>query len=215
MTDFDDLLKFDPLVHAETLTGKSYKDDESTSALGFALHLEHTQRKRDELSLRDDTHYGSPFWNTLRIFNDLGFEAVHGHLFPSSTQAHASDRFVLLWRPDGVLGTLESYGDATNNAKIYYNWRVNENVENRYALLSSGHWVDEQTWTGDHDAREGLRHTLSRLEATGTFLPFWVERPWLWLLDYSQTKTPNYDHKTINEELIARLPILVREAITP
>ena len=34
-----EVLKVDPLHEAEKLTGKSYKDDEDTSKLGFGLHL--------------------------------------------------------------------------------------------------------------------------------------------------------------------------------
>lgn len=213
MTAFDDLLRYDPLTHAETLTGEDYKTDERTSALGLALHLQHSRLKKLELEARDDTHYGTPFWNTLRIYTALGFEPVHAHLFPSSRQYHASDRFVVLWRPDGVLATLESYGDSTNSTKIYYNWRPNEDVEG-WSFMSSGHWLDG-VLVGDHDARQGLRHTLSRLEGNGTFLDTWVERPFLWFLDYSQTRVEDYDYQLINEECIQRLPEHVREAITP
>lgn len=216
MIDFNDLLRFDPLAYAETVTGKSYNDDEATSRLGLLLALQNNEQKHNELSLRDDTYYGSPFWNTLRIYTDLRFTSVHAHLFPSTAADQASDRFVVLWHENGLLATLESYGDMTNTTNLYYNWQPNEGV-NRSEFTSSGQFISPEfiTWSGNHDVREGLRHILSRLRDHGTLLPTWKRRPSLWLLDYSQTNVDDYDYTAINEEIIARLPETVREAITP
>ena len=49
----------------------------------------------------------------------------------------------------------------------------------------------------------------------GDFLVPWVQRPFLWLLDYSQTKVPGYDYKAISEAVIATFPAHVHAAITP
>ena len=56
---------------------------------------------------------------------------------------------------------------------------------------------------------------LGRLAKHGTFVSPWVERPFLWLLNYMDTKTEGYDYKAINEARIAKLPEHVRTCITP
>ena len=38
----------------------------------------------------------------------------------------------------------------------------------------------------------------------------WKERPWLWLLNYMDSKEEGYDYNAINEQRIAALPTGVR-----
>lgn len=218
--DFQRLLDTDALAEAEKITGRSYKEDPLTKALGFGMHIRLTETKREELALRDDTYYASPWTDTLRIYRDLGFEIVHSHRFPSSRQTVELDAFVVLWRLDGVLATAESYGDATNSSKIYYNWRPNEDLESRWGITSSGGFhresydAGDEIWVGHHDVREAIRHKLARLESNGTFVVPWVARPFLWLLDYSQPKVEGFDYKKITGGVVATLPEHVLVAIT-
>ncbi len=58
-------LAVDPLAMAERITGKSYKDDESTSGLGMLLSLQHNRNKRDLLEFMGDTHYGISAKDTI------------------------------------------------------------------------------------------------------------------------------------------------------
>lgn len=209
--NLDQLLKFDPLAEAERTTGNSYKDDPGTSLLGLALALAHGDRKREALQTGDDTHYGTSFADTLRIYAELGFSVIADRPFQDDEH---TERLVTLWR-DGILATVESYRSSANSSKIYYNWQPNEGVR-RQSYTSSGHGHgDPLVWVGDHDAREGLRHTLGRLESAGKLLPVWIERPFLWLLSYTDSKTPDYSYEEINATAIEAFPASVRTAITP
>lgn len=218
---FDAMLKMDPLAEAEKITGNSYKEDSATARLGFGMHLRHRQQVREELTLRGDTHYGSSWADTLRIFADLGFEVVHEHQFAGS-YADRIETFIVLWREDGVLAKAETFGSTgRNTADVFYNWRPNDDVQSTWEYTSSGglhgpsYDRGEKLWIGNHDVREAMRHKLSRLESNGRFVTPWVERPFLWLLDYSQSKVKDYDYRVITEQVITTLPEHIRTAINP
>lgn len=68
-------------------------------------------------------------------------------------------------------------------------------------------------WSGNHDCREALRFNISQLKKHGTFIPSWVQAPFLWLLHYRDTKDEEYDYKALNKERIALLPLHVQAAI--
>lgn len=219
MTDpVQQMLDLDPLGEAERLTGKSYKEDPETMRLGFGLHILHAQGKAEELERRDDTSMRTPFAETLRIYTDLGFDVVHEHLFPG-TYSDRREAFLVLFRPDGVLAKVESYGESTSTSQVYYNWEHPVDGVDRWALTSSGHYhtpsydAGRRIWIGNHDVREGLRHKLARLEANGRFRTPWIERPFLWLLDFSQTKVKDYDHEAITADVVSRLPRDVQRVI--
>jgi hypothetical protein len=207
----DAALRFDPLAAAEYLTGESYKDDTKTSRLGFALALQHNAAKEALLRGRADSFFAMDFRPSLDLFTDLGFEEVLRDTFVGRNGA--DETYVILWHPDGILATCESYsGTSRNSAKVYYNYR-HESGGYPGLLISSGS-MHGDVWAGDHDAREGVRHNLRLMRNEGEFLSPWVVRPWLWLLAYSDTDG-DYDYAAINAERISRLPEHVRRAITP
>lgn len=203
-------LSFDPLAEAEKFTGKSYKEDAETMRLGFALAMEHNQRKESLLTSAHDSHMNMNFADSLALFADLGFSEVYRETFAGRDTAEV---YVILWHADGILADCESYGATRrNSAKVYYNYRFHDGTRPRWDLTSSGGMTGD-VWVGYHDAREGIRHNLNALRAEGAFLPTWVERPFLWLLNYGEKSTDDY--KDINAHKIALLPEHVRAAITP
>lgn len=209
LTALDDLLRFDALQVAEDLTGESYKEDPETMNLGMGLFFANNQVKKQALEALDDTHYGTPFTETLRIYKSEGFSVVLDDAFPGRD---GEDRYVVLWN-DGLLATVESYGEATNNSKLYGNLQVPDGY---YPDGYSGHFNDG-VCIGYWDVREGLRNRLAKCRHNGTVLPCWIERPWLWLVNYAESAGGygSYDHQAITEARVARLPEYVRTAITP
>jgi len=214
----ENTLNFDPLGGAEKITGKSYKDDEETAALGMLLHMSHNKKKQALLKDSNDTHYNISFDETLAIYKELGFEEAYSETFKSTAWYPDSEvvdeQYKVLWNPDGVLATVESYNGArVNNTKIYYNWRPND-TKNFWQHTSSGHLTDGDVWAGYHDVRDGLKHTLSQLRAHGEFLPTWEERPWFWLVNYSdeRNKTDDSDYFTkVKEDKFNKIPANIRE----
>lgn len=203
-------LNLDPLATANALTGRSYKDDPTTMALGFQLFLFHSQRKESLLRQTRDSYHSMSFTDQMTLFTELGFAEVYRETFPGT---YGQETYVILWQPAGLLATCESWsGTDRNSAKVYYNYR-HQSGGYPNGLTSSG-GMHGNVWVGDHDAREGIRHNLNAMRDEGQFLSTWVERPFLWLLNYSE-KGDGCDYEAINEDKIARLPQLVRHSITP
>lgn len=228
MTDPEDaelrrLLYTDALAEAEKITGKSYKDDEKTSRIGMALHMALNAAKTAALQEAADSHLGMNLDETLRLFYMMGFDEVLCDEFTArSSQPGINETYRLLWRQDGLLATVESYaGIRLNMSKVYYNIEFPRGSHTVMDVLSSGKmWSDDwdspegrRVWIGDHDAREGIRYRLRRLEEVGTFLPVWVEQPFLWFVTHEETKDADYDYKEITNERISRLPENIQYAI--
>lgn len=208
MSTIGDLLRFDPLAEAERITGNEYKDDAETTHVGMALAMLNGEAKDRALTETDDTRWSLDFAGTVALWKRLGFAVVYERPFKGSDET-----FLVLWHPDGILGTIESYhGDRVNTQKVYYNVRPVGTEYLPWGVISSGRYTDG-VWVGDHDAREGLRFNLDQLRAHGDFLPVWVERPFLWLLTYEDSKVDGYDYKAINADIIEQFPENVRSAI--
>jgi hypothetical protein len=202
----ENLLSVDPLGVAETLTGKSYKDDAGTMSLGFFLAGQHNASKLEALAAAGDTRHGITYDEFERLVLEHGFESILKENFKSEV-------YQIFWHPEGLLLASESFHRTTlNTAKVYYNWKPYDR-EIGYRVISSGHYTENLVWSGDHDAREGLFFNLDRLRENGSFLPVWEERPWLWLLNYTDSKVDGYDHEAITASKIARFPEDIQASI--
>jgi hypothetical protein len=217
MSGLDDLLRTDPLADAERLTGKSYKDDESTMALGFLMHLGHSERKAAALQQADDSWFSMDLAATLALYDRLGFKEVLCDEFTGRSygdEPEPTETFRVLWHPKGILAKVESYnGDGRNSTTIYYNVRVRDVQDRTWGHCISSGRLRGDVYVGYHDAREGARRAIERWEEVGDFLPVWVEQPFLWLLTYTDSDVEGYDYKAITAERISRLPQNVQGAI--
>lgn len=68
-------------------------------------------------------------------------------------------------------------------------------------------------WSGHHDCREAIKFNISELNKNGSFVKKWIEKPFLWLLHYMDTKDENYDHEKITLDRLKKLPKHVLEAM--
>lgn len=225
------LLAFDGLAEAERLTGRSYKDDgdnplgnpDSVTGLGMALMHEHAKIKDAVLTERGDTTFNNKIDRYLDIITSNGFEEV---LVTPFEGRYGKDEHMIYARRDGLLLSFDTFGGKSiNGGKVYYNWRPSEDAAKAdYRFTSSGRYArngatgpitSADTWIGDHDCREALIFKMDNLAVNGAFVAPWVERPFIWLLHYMDTKTEGYDYKAINEARIALLPAWIREMIGP
>lgn len=205
-TELKQLLDFDALDAAERLTGGDYKEDKGVMALGFLLHLEGTSKKAEALTAQDDTTFSNKLGRYQRIVEEEGFRKVLELPLPEDCQG---DRFFVYYHSDGMLLVFDTYhGDSVNSAKLYFNlrWKNNKPV---YSLVCSIKPIDENTFAGDYDAREGFRFHIRQLREAGTLLNPWAKAPFLWLLHHRDTD----DYKAINKERLALLPVEVQKMI--
>lgn len=212
--DLARLLSIDPLAEAERMTGKSYKDDNETMRLGMGLHMIHAETTERALKAAQDSHFSMGLADTLALYADMGFVEVLRDEFVGTTYSDEpcpAETFHILWR-DGILVTVESYNTTgRNSTKAYYNVAIRDQSD-MWSRTSSGRLTDDDVWVGDHDGRQGIRTNLARLAEVGDFLPVWREQPFLWLLNYAETKG-EYDYAAINADRIGRLPAHVQYAI--
>lgn len=201
-------LAFDPIATAERLTGLDSHTEDSVVFLGMFLAQEQGKKKAELLRANRDTCMQNNLIQQIEAIEGMGFRLLCSGDVPGT-----DDKWRIYWR-EGVLLFFDSYwGDKSmNGGNAYFNY-----CGPRDAMkCSNGHVgeIDGQpVWAGNIDAREGLRHYLDALSEVGTLLPVWIERPFLWLLHYQDTKVPGYDYKAINAERIAMLPAEIQKAI--
>lgn len=209
------LLRYDALDSAEKITGKSYKEDKMTSSLGMLMMMENNQNKNEFLDLNDDTKLCNKLDNYLRICKEEGFEIILKEDFLDSDNSPESLYF--LWNnQDAILLCFDTYQTHDlNGGHFYYNWKPNKSNKDWFSFVSSGKLNDNDIWIGNHDCREALRLHLSDLRENGTFVKPWVEQPFLWFLNYMDTKAGygNYDYDKINIERFNKFSENVKQII--
>lgn len=220
--EFDKMMSMDPLGEAEKMTGLSYKDDKETMYLGMLFHMAKNNLVTDEMALRNDTHTGISWDDALAIYKDLGFVEVFSEDFVNhgfyDDEEPKTECYKVFWR-NGFLLTAESYYNQStvNSSKIYYNWVPAEGLESTYAFTSSGgfDWAEDdvKVWSGDHDAREGLRNIIDNLERNGEILDEWLFPPFLWLVNFMAKKDKDDSYKEENKRVIAQFPEDIQKAI--
>ena len=171
----------------------------------------------DLLKLNDDTTLMNTLEDYLRIIKDEGFEIVSKIDFINDYESHDKESLFIAWHKDGILLVFDTYrGKDINGGHFYYNWKPNPDEKEWFYYTSSGCFnKDLKTYIGSHDAREALRFHINQLREHGTFLSQWIERPFIWLLHFMDTRGDKYDYPAINEARISVLPDHVKKAITP
>lgn len=209
----DQLLSFDPLDTAEKLTGvKSTSDpDNPATALGFYLMHGWSTKKNAALIACGDTTLLNKLDYYLGVIASIGFEKV----LEDDFEGHGKpEKLFIFARRDGLLLRFDTFGsDHVNAAEAYYNWQPNE-ADGWPGLTSSGGFsrlTDRPVWIGHHDAREALLHKINSLESGGKFVCPWIERPFLWLLNYGEKGESDY--QAINTARIGRLPEWVQAIV--
>lgn len=215
--DLDTLLRTDPLSEAEKITGVSYKEDDSTAALGMLMAMDNSSRREKELLARGDTLFSNDLDRYISIIEDYGFEQLLDLPFEGksySGEPAPKEHFFVYWHPEGLLLVFDTHQTTNvNSATVYYNWEPNDpRDDDWWKLISSGGFRGD-CWIGNHDAREALVHHMDALKAEGKFLNSWDSAPFIWLLHYMDTKNEDYDYKAINKERIAMLPEEIQKAI--
>lgn len=190
---------------AEALTGKSYKDDNQTTLLGLQLAMVQNKLISDHQKAVGDSFSGITHAAFLELAYAEGFRLIHTKEFKGESwrgEPEPDEKYFSLWNDEGVLLTVETYGDRVNVSNLYYN------LTNYPEHSGSSSW-HEGVLIGNCDVRQDFRATMRSVRAAGIVKP-WVKRPFLWLLTYTDAKTSSNDYKRINEEMISNYPEDIR-----
>lgn len=211
----DELLSFDALAEAEKVTGKSYKDDKGTEALGMMMHIRHNERKEEALKGLGDTTFSRDMPWMRNFLSEQGFNAIHTHKFAVEdmfTEEELNETVEYFWHPEGILFVLESYHETDmNTCKAYFNWKANADSNTWPDGISGG--FENGVLIADKDGREGFAHFLKKMRAGGSFLPKWEKLGFIWLLSYADSKVGGYDYNAINAARLAHFPQHVKDAM--
>lgn len=230
------LLHTDGIQEAENITGKSYKEDPRTDALGFALTIQKNRELHDALQATGDTHHGSTLDEYLAIIADMGFRVVLDIPFVGDTgRDNRAERFIVAWDDTrGILLEFDTWdGRKVNGGSFAFNWRCDPYYAERPRSERLDWWtgggshgpgrVDPTVDTFTMDCREAIRWKFQRAAAVGQFVTPWVERPYLSLLHYQDWhdvrdldfKARRAETDRRQNERLALLPAEVLRAITP
>ena len=210
-------LRSDGIMDAEIATGKSYKEDSATLALGMVNHFVLNERKRALLSELGDTHFHIPWTDFTQLLRNYGFEFVVERQFDYHDAhptfliaAHPQKKLLLcvtsfLWDMDSK--------ETINSGIVYGTVRVPNEAE--WDVLygcSHGRYGDSQNFS--YDVREGLFLKLRDIEsALGPFLDWKDPNRFLWMRDYVQEKDKSRDWCRDRDDFLQAAPAWVRDFI--
>jgi hypothetical protein len=229
-SELNRILRFDALDSAEQITGLSYKEDDLTQSLGFAMMTRNSAVRNAALMERDDTVLINDLDRYIGIIEKAGFERVYEEPFVNKRYGESIPETLFVYaRRDGFLLVFDTYSahePHVNSGKLYYNW-VRGESRGYHSVTSSGRFYEHPEgdfWSGDHDCREALLFNIDRLLAHGTILPVWRERAFGWITNFidHDINTEKYGDRwpfryldEVTEERVAKLPEWVQTMIGP
>ena len=103
-----------------------------------------------------------------------------------------------------------------NSAKVYGEVKIGNKLEKNQweALIGCSHGGNGHgPMSFDVDVREGFRFHLDALSEAFEFSKSWSKVPFLWFLNYMDTKNENYSYEKINKQKIDASTPEVRKII--
>ena len=217
------ILSFDPIATAETLIGKRHDDwnieTEGMAALGLAMLS--NQAKKEHLKSIGDTHFGITWQDFIEIAKAYGFKCGFCQKFTGtgwSDEGIEEEEIIFFHEEKGLILHAESFdGKSVNSARVYGEVKLNDGKLERCqwdALNGCSHGGNGNgTMYFDVDVREGFRFHLDAVSEAFELSTSWSKVPFLWFLNYMDTKDENYSYEKINEQKIAACTPEVRKII--
>jgi hypothetical protein len=156
-----EVLTADGLSDAERITGKSYKDDESTQWLGFMLHVKACDARRQVLSSNGDTTFAMTTEAYISVIERIGFRLVYREKFTGNScgQTTSESLFVYFRHPAQLLVFDTFHGDR-NSGNVYYNWRP-RSLDYPHGITSNSSWWLSESAQKSHDERNKRLFSLA------------------------------------------------------
>lgn len=219
-----DFLNFDPIATAEALIGKRHEDwdveTDGMAALGIAMLADESKRKH--LESIGDTHFGITWNDFIEIAKAYGFKCGFCQKFTgtswSDEKGIEEEEIIFFHEEKGLILHAESFnGKSVNSAKVYGEVKLNgDKIEEDQwnALNGCSHGGNGNgTMYFNVDVREGFRFHLDAVSEAFEFSKSWSKVPFLWFLNYMDTKKKNYNYEKINKTKIASCTPEVRKII--
>lgn len=160
----------DPLLIAEKITGKSYKEDEGTLPLGMALHIQKAESMEKLMDAADDTKFSETTDEYIRKITNFGFIKLYQEEFLAkgweAGEVIGESLYIFWHEKYSILLSFDTFRGSRNSGKMYYNWSPS-NLSSSHSCTESGGF-EGFYWTEDL-SKEILFEEKS---------PIWNDQPW-------------------------------------
>ena len=241
---YDAIQEAEDCVNGMEGSDKFDSDLRNNLILSYSLenHIKATELKNELLISLGDTHMGMTMTRYITILSQIGFKVIYSR--PFLYEKYVEKEIVLFDYERSILLYTNTYNEErVNSAHMYYNLVLKEGCKHysNTRATSNGTFIKQPylpsaemcnrlyprmiqsdyiwpVWVGSHDAREGVLFHLEEISKEFDFLPYWFERPHLWLVNHAETdskrheKRPNYDE--ITNSKIKLLDNLVKDKIS-
>jgi hypothetical protein len=219
-TDFlKELLSHDPIDEAYKISQEVGASEKEAMSLGFILFQGHNKLKQELMESLNDTFYNMEWGYCEELLKGLGFVEEYFELFnlwKYDDNILRPPEFYTLWihKDLPILISLESYSSCSshrvNSINAHYCIKQTQenkkevwdlHLHNRTPLIIYNREEDKEelceqvkcTFSG----KEGLKVHLSEIQQYLHPDP-WKEIPFLWLLNYEETKENSGNHQSIS-----------------
>lgn len=220
------LLRQDSLAETEKIFGDKHwsQFDEQEQAFSMLKFIFDNEKKEEHLKSVGDTYNGMPWNDFITLIESYGFKEGLKYDFKAPKyNLNEPDRIeeaILFYHPSkGLILWATSFGNKVhiNGGKVYgmieyKDWETCNKVLS--GCSHGGNGEENNIRYFDYDIREGLIHTLNKIDSNSKLLPKWQgRRPFMWFLDYFEEKVDDYDYKAITESKIERCPKELQDII--
>ena len=217
------ILNMDTVATAEALIGKRHEewDTKTDGVLALGLTMLMNKSKREHLESMGDTHSGITWQDFIGIVKAYGFKCGFRKKFMGTGWSDIKDveeeEVIFFLEEKGLILYAESFGrDSINSAVVYGEVKTNDELEeNQWNALTGCSYGGNRngTMSFDVDCREGLRFHLDAISEVFEFSKSWTRIPFLWFLNYMDTKDENYNYEKITKQKIDECSPEVRKII--
>ena len=218
-TDFlKELLSHDPIDEAYKISQEVGASEKEAMSLGFILFQGHNKLKQELMESLNDTFYNMKWDYCEEILKGLGFIEEYFELFNlwqyNDDNTPRAPEFYTLWiqKDLPIIISFESWASSNKVNSIHVHYCIKQTEENKkevwdlhlhnrspliiYNREEEKEELSEQVKC-TFDGREGLKVHLSEIQQYIHPDP-WKEKPFLWLLNYNETKANGSDHQDIS-----------------
>lgn len=212
------LLRQDSLAETEKIFNNKHwsQFDKQEQAFSMVKFMFDNKIKEEHLKSVGDTYFNMTWSDFITLIESYDFIAPkHGYI----NEPDRIEEAILFYYPSkGLVLWATSFGnkDHINDGKVY-GMAEYKDWETCYKALSGcshGGSGEDNILHFDYDIREGLIHTLNKIDSNLKLLSKWQGRtPFMWFLDYAEEAKDEYDYKAITKSKIKRCPKELQDII--
>lgn len=166
--------------------------------------------KKNKNMREEDTHWGISWIDFLKIAKSYGFEKGYSQKFIGSdwieVNISVEEEIIFFHKEKGHILHAESYGEnSVNSAQVYAEVKIGKKLEENQwkALDCCSHGSNGNgTMHIRVDVRANFIFQLEKISKAFEFSKRWTVVPFLWFLNYMDTRKENYDYEEINTQKI-------------